>query len=270
MSTPSPTTPGGAPSSATSPGAAALPLRIDTQKTWSRINTWLSTTAAAAAGAKGTEAKRLLGLAKDVWEQPGQAVPLVLQACQLAGLEPVDGDDLVVAQPAPTTTAPAWTPPANPPARKLAPTTTTAPPTPTWTPAQPAQPAPTTSPFWQRLAGAAAIMVAIAAAALCGAVVGVTNVALAAAGGLGGLTIAIAVAAIRRGGLGAVAAAGGLVVATGGGVTALVGGHVHATGGGVAALLAGGAIAALVAGGDQLIISARVAMDKGGAQRPQR
>ena len=87
MTTPPPTTLAGAPSSATSPGAAALPLRIDTQKTWSRINTWLSTPAAAAAGAKGTEAKRLLGLAKDVWEQPGQAVPLVLQACQLAGLE---------------------------------------------------------------------------------------------------------------------------------------------------------------------------------------
>lgn len=234
-----PVPPAGAPSSVPSPGsaAAATPLRIDTKESWNRANAWLGSKDSATSPV-ASEVKRLLNLAMTRWGQPGQAAPLVVKACKLAGLEPVAGDDLVVAQPAPTTTAPAW----------------------------PAQPA----PFWQRLAGAAAIMVAIAAAALCGAVVGVTNVALAAAGGLGGLTIAIAVAAIRRGGLGAVAAAGGLVVATGGAVTALVGGHVHATGGGVAALLAGGAIAALVAGGDQLIISARVAMDKGGAQRPQR
>ena len=123
MSTPSPTTPGGAPSSAPSPGSAAAgaPLRIDTRESWARVNTWLGTPAAGAAGASASEAKRLLGLAMDQWGQPGQAAPLVLQACKLAGLEPVAGDDLVVAQPA-----------------QPAPTTPPAQPAPTTTPAQPA------------------------------------------------------------------------------------------------------------------------------------
>lgn len=256
MSTPIP--PAGAPSSAPSPGSAAAfpPLRIDTEKSWAKANAWLNTPEAAAAGAKGTEVKQALDLAKVRWGQPGQAAPLVLQACQLAGLEPVDGDDLVVAQPAPTTTAPAWTPPANPPARKLA-LATTAPPT---------QPA----PFWQRLAWTAALVAGAAGVGACGAVVGVAAIGLAAAGGLGGLAIVGAVIAVRRGGAVGLAGAAALVVAAIALAVGLAGGHIHATGGGVAAVLAGAVIAAVIAVGDDLIAAARMAMDKGGTQRPQR
>lgn len=274
MSAP-PVPPAGAPSSAPSPGSAAAgtPLRIDTEKSWARANAWLNTPEAAAAGAKGTEVKQALDLAKVRWGQPGQAAPLVLQACQLAGLEPVAGDELVAVAPAtpaqPATTTPAatpaqpapnpltWTPLANPPARKLALATTTAP---------PAQPA----PFWRRLAVAAAIIAAATGVGLAGAVVGVAAVGLAAAGGLGGLAIVGAVIAVRRGGAVGLAGAAALVVAAIALAVGLAGGHIHATGGGVAAVLAGAVIAAVTAVGDDFIAAARAAMDKSGAQRPQR
>lgn len=224
MSTPSPTTPGGAPSSAPSPGSAAAgaPLRIDTRESWARVNTWLGTPAAGAAGASASEAKRLLGLAMDQWGQPGQAAPLVLQACKLAGLEPVAGDDLVVAQPA--------------------------------------QPAPRRSwllawagwSAWQRLVVVSAVIAIVLVAAAAGAAAGLAAIAAAATGASIGISGAIAAATIRRGGGGAIAAAAGLVAS----------GHVSLSGGTIAALLAGAGLAALLAGGQEIVAAMQIAADK--------
>lgn len=159
----------------------------------------------------------------------------------------------------------------------IASATPATPPAPTWTPAQPAQPAPTTTappapttPFWRRLIVAGAIVAGATGVGLAGSVVGAISVGLAAVGGLGGLAIVGAVIAVRRGGAVGLAGAAALVVAAIALAVGLAGGHIHATGGGVAAVLAGAVIAAVIAVGDDLIAAARMAMDKGGTQRPQR
>lgn len=222
---------------------------IDYKESWRRANTWLSSTPAKADPAKAEKVRQSLADAESKWEQPGQAAPLVEEACRLAGLELAT---IPPAQPAPTTT-----------------------------PTQPAQPAPTqpapvvaaqsSEPsIWQRLGRSAAIATATGVAAGVGALVGVGLVGLGAIGVSVGLGVVGAVVAIKRGGLGAVIAAVGLVVATGVGVAVVVGGHVHATAAGVGALLAGAGIAALLAGGDELVAAMRMAADKGGSQRPQR
>ena len=234
---------------------------IDYKESWRRANTWLSSTPAKADPAKAEKVRQSLADAESKWEQPGQAAPLVEEACRLAGLELAT---IPPAQPAPTTTP---TQPAQP--------------APTTTPTQPAQPAPTqpapvvaaqsSEPsIWQRLGRSAAIATATGVAAGVGALVGVGLVGLGAIGVSVGLGVVGAVVAIKRGGLGAVIAAVGLVVATGVGVAVVVGGHVHATAAGVGALLAGAGIAALLAGGDELVAAMRMAADKGGSQRPQR
>ena len=103
-----PTPPAGAPSSAPSPGSAAAspPLRIDTEESWNRANAWLGSKDSATSPV-ASEVKRLLNLAFSRWEQPGAAAPLVVEACRLAGLDPVPGDE-IVARPAPTPPTPWW------------------------------------------------------------------------------------------------------------------------------------------------------------------
>ena len=99
MSAPPPTPPAGAQSAPVPASPASPALRINTKESWARANAWLGSPAAAAAspGAAG-EVKRLLGLATSQWEQPGQAAPTIVQACQLAGLDPVLGDEIVAQQ----------------------------------------------------------------------------------------------------------------------------------------------------------------------------
>ena len=83
-----PVPPAGAPSSVPSPGSAAAspPLRIDTRKSWDRANAWLDSNTSATSPVS-SEVKRLLNLAMNRWGQPGEAAPLVVKACQLAGLD---------------------------------------------------------------------------------------------------------------------------------------------------------------------------------------
>ena len=190
-----PTPPAGAPSSAPSPGSAAAspPLRIDTEESWNRANAWLGSKDSATSPV-ASEVKRLLNLAFSRWEQPGAAAPLVVEACRLAGLDPVPGDE-IVARPAPT-------PPTPIPLGQPAPTT---PPAPVNPPAQPAQPAPTPAPATRGniIAGgiiAASIIAVVAGIASIGLAVGADAIRAAAAGGIIAVVAVIAVRAAAQGG----------------------------------------------------------------------
>lgn len=217
MSAP-PTPPAGAPSSAPSPGSAAAspPLRIDTEESWNRANAWLGSKDSATSPV-ASEVKRLLNLAFSRWEQPGAAAPLVVEACRLAGLDPVPGDEIVarpaptpptpipLGQPAPTTPpAPIQPAPTTQPAPGTQPAPTT-PPAPVNPPAQPAQPAPTPAPATRGniIAGgiiAASIIAVVAGIASIGLAVGADAIRAAAAGGIIAVVAVIAVRAAAQGG----------------------------------------------------------------------
>mgnify|MGYP001645329286 CR=1 FL=1 len=190
MSAP-PTPPAGTPSSAPSPGSAAAspPLRIDTEESWNRANAWLGSKDSATSPV-ASDVKRLLNLAFSRWEQPGAAAPLVVEACRLAGLDPVPGDE-IVARPAPT-------PPTPIPLGHPAPTAQPVPGTqPARTTIPPTRPAPNVGIIAGVAAGIAAVGCIIAGV---GAVAGIGAVGAASAGVAVGIIAGVAVRAAMRGG----------------------------------------------------------------------
>ena len=81
---------------------------IDYEESWRRANGWLSSDPAKADPAKAEKVRQSLADAENKWGQPGQAAPLVEEACRLAGLE------LATTTSPATTSAPTTTTPAQP------------------------------------------------------------------------------------------------------------------------------------------------------------
>lgn len=268
-----PVPPAGAPSSVPSPGSAAAspPLRIDTRKSWDRANAWLDSNTSATSPVS-SEVKRLLNLAMNRWGQPGEAAPLVVKACQLAGLEPVAGDELVAVAPA-TPAQPATTTPAAPPAPIQPVPAAPASPSPAQPAPAPNPPAQTTTsatitpdPTQPRHASDGAVIVgaiisvgAIGAIAAVGAIVGVIAAVGAIVGAIVGVGVGVVMRMAAHGGTAASVIAGSSVA-----IAAIVGVIAGIVGVSVGVLIAVG-VGAIVGVG--VLIAVGIIADK--AQCPQ-